>query len=174
MDHSFIRNQIELKLSELQSLINLYADGVENDLSVFKSILSEKEKAENSKLIDDLKSYSENASEMQVEFLLTVSQLTVLYGEYYKVYKSKIEEQKKNLTATFEGITIEREFLHHSDLASSAGYNKENLIMDIEFNSGKIYRYYNVPFDFYEKIISRSGFKGARKELNEYEFKQIK
>ena len=47
---------------------------------------------------------------------------------------------------------MDRITLTSSDL-SSAGYNLENQILEIEFKSGGIYQYYNVPQSIFDGLI---------------------
>lgn len=173
MDLSFLRNQIKLKLNEFENLNNLYVEGLEKEFKAFGATVSEEENKEISDLLEELKSFSENSKEVSVEFEITVGQLTILYQEIYKKFKGKAEAQQKNLTTTFENISVSRRPLQYSTLADSAGYNTEQKLMDLAFKGGSIYRYYNVPVEFYEKITSRNNLKGMRKELDAFDFKKI-
>jgi len=39
---------------------------------------------------------------------------------------------------------------------SSVGYDEDNEILEIEFNSGKVYQYYDVPSRIYEGLMNAS------------------
>lgn len=173
MDLTFIRNQIELKLTEFSALNKLYIEGLEKEFNVFGDAINEEQKKEISDLVDELKSYSENADELLLDFGITYTQLTICYSEIQKVFKHKIEEQRKSRTSTFENITIIRHPLKYSQLVDSVGYNKENMLMDIAYTLGGIYRYYNVTDEYYESIKTRNSLKGLRKEIEVYEVKKI-
>lgn len=47
---------------------------------------------------------------------------------------------------------MKREIVKSSNLAS-VGYDAGKKILDIEFNSGKVYRYYKVPEDVYSQLM---------------------
>ncbi len=48
---------------------------------------------------------------------------------------------------------MKRESVSSSDLAS-VGYEKNDQILEIEFNNGGVYQYDCVPLDVYENLIS--------------------
>jgi len=48
---------------------------------------------------------------------------------------------------------MERESVSSSNLAS-VGYDEENEILEIEFNHGGIYQYFNVPINEYKALMS--------------------
>jgi len=37
---------------------------------------------------------------------------------------------------------------------SSIGYDEENEILEIEFHSGSVYQYYDVPFEVYDELMN--------------------
>lgn len=168
MELLFVRNQIELKLKETEVLINLYAEGLEKEFSVLDIVIDEPQKKEIEGLITHIESISEELIEIEQEFSITVSQLTTLYPEIHKKYKLKVEELIKSRTSTFENITIIRQPLRFSQLADSIGYNKENRLMDIAYSSGNVYRYYEVPEDYFEKLKMRNNLKGFKAEIAQY------
>ena len=173
MDLAFIRNQLELKLTEFETLIELYVDGLEKEFKSFDGIMEEEEKKEISDLINELKSYGDSATEMQSDFAIVVGQLTVSRMELIKLRDKIIELETIDRTTTFENITITREPLLYSQLADSIGYDKENKLLDISYTSGGIYRYYNVPEEYYKSLKTRNNLKGFRKEIAVYEVKKI-
>ncbi|MFD2033822.1 KTSC domain-containing protein [Belliella marina] len=50
---------------------------------------------------------------------------------------------------------MERQSVESSNLAS-VGYNVENEILEIEFNHGGVYQYFDVPENVYEELMSAS------------------
>ena len=50
---------------------------------------------------------------------------------------------------------MKRENVSSSNLAS-VGYDAENQILEIEFNHGGVYQYYDVPQDEYDSLMSAS------------------
>ncbi|SDG22031.1 KTSC domain-containing protein [Methanolobus vulcani] len=50
---------------------------------------------------------------------------------------------------------MNRENVRSSDL-KSVGYDSENKILEVEFNSGGIYQYSTVPEEIYSKLMSSS------------------
>ncbi|WP_068080580.1 KTSC domain-containing protein [Polycladidibacter stylochi] len=47
---------------------------------------------------------------------------------------------------------MEREAVSSSNLAS-VGYEEETSVLEVEFNSGRIYQYYDVPQKTHEELI---------------------
>lgn len=43
-----------------------------------------------------------------------------------------------------------------SSMAASVGYDPDNLILEIEFKSGEVWQYLNVPEDVYMEMIGGS------------------
>ncbi len=41
-----------------------------------------------------------------------------------------------------------------SDNVARAGYDSESLTMIVEFNQGRLYEYYNVPIDLWERFVA--------------------
>jgi len=50
---------------------------------------------------------------------------------------------------------MERQSVESSNLAS-IGYDAENEILEIEFNHGGIYQYFDVPENIYEELMNAS------------------
>ena len=50
---------------------------------------------------------------------------------------------------------MERTNVKSTDL-SSIGYDELNLILEIEFNSGGVYRYFAVPKEIFDSLMSAS------------------
>jgi len=48
---------------------------------------------------------------------------------------------------------MERQSVKSSNL-SSIGYDEENEILEVEFNHGGIYQYFDVPSDVYEELMN--------------------
>ncbi|SEN89859.1 KTSC domain-containing protein [Flavobacterium sp. CF108] len=54
---------------------------------------------------------------------------------------------------------MEREFVKSSNI-SSIGYDDKNQILEIEFNHGGIYQYFDVPEYIYDQLMSANS-KGS-------------
>ena len=69
---------------------------------------------------------------------------------------------------------MKRENVSSSNLAS-VGYDEENEILEIEFNHGGIYQYFNVPINEYEALMSADshGKYFAANIRNDYEYSKI-
>ena len=174
MDLPFTRNQIELKLKEAEMLLNIYTSVVDNEFSSLHTVMDESEKSAIDELLNELKSFSDALIEIEQDFGIAVVQLTAVHSEMIKSLKSKVEERTKNRTTTFENVTIVRQSIQYSQLADSIGYDKELKIMDIGYSSGSIYRYYNVPKEYFESLKTRTNLKGFKTEIANYELKKIK
>ena len=173
MDLTFIRNQIELKLKESETLLDIYISGLEKEFSSLNTVMNESDKSSFNDLFIELKTFSDAIMEIELDFGITVVQLTVLHSEINKTLKSKVEERTKSRTTTFENVTIERQSLKYSQLADSIGYDEELKIMDIAYSSGSVYRYYNVPPEYFESLKTRNNLKGFKTEIAMYEVKKI-
>lgn len=53
------------------------------------------------------------------------------------------------------GVNVERKNVNSSAL-SSVGYDRSNQVLEIEFNSGGIYQYYDVPVKVFESLMNAS------------------
>lgn len=63
-----------------------------------------------------------------------------------------------------------------SNLAS-VGYDSENKILEIEFNSGSIYQYFNVPASIYSGLMSAAShgqYFDAYIKKGGFRFQQVK
>lgn len=69
---------------------------------------------------------------------------------------------------------MKRENVSSSNLAS-VGYDEENEILEIEFNHGGIYQYFNVPINEYEALMSAvsHGKYFAANIRNDYEYQKL-
>lgn len=54
-----------------------------------------------------------------------------------------------------------------SENIDSIGYDEENAVLEIEFNSGAAYEYYDVPSYIYDELMS-AGSKGGYAHENIY------
>lgn len=50
---------------------------------------------------------------------------------------------------------MERKNVHSSNL-KSIGYNEDKKILEVEFNSGGVYQYNNVPKNIFEELMTAS------------------
>lgn len=48
---------------------------------------------------------------------------------------------------------MERQYVSSSNIAS-IGYDQDNMVLEIEFLSGAIYQYYDVPQSIYEGLMA--------------------
>lgn len=69
---------------------------------------------------------------------------------------------------------MKRETVSSSNLAS-IGYDSENEILEIEFNHGGVYQYFNVPEEVYEELMSADshGRYFSANIRNDYEYQKI-
>ena len=70
---------------------------------------------------------------------------------------------------------MERKSVSSSNL-NSVGYNEGEQILEIEFNSGGVYQYFNVPAEKYQSLMSASshGKYFAAFIKNVYRYKKIR
>lgn len=173
MDLVFVRNQIEIKLDKLQNLLSYYSQGIQKELHQFDDFISESQKSEYKKHIYELAELVNDTENIKDDFNIVVEQLTVIYSEYLELTKAQILLQKEAMTSIYDGIKIVRDKLKYSGLAISAGYNAEHEIMDMEYSTGGVYRYFKVPQEFYKTVQMRSSFKGLKKDLSAFDFVKI-
>lgn len=69
---------------------------------------------------------------------------------------------------------MQRENVSSSNLAS-VGYDEENQILEIEFNHGGIYQYFDVPVEEHEGLMSASshGSYFYHNIRNDYEYSKL-
>lgn len=170
MDLSFIRQQMQLKLEEFKALNSLYVEGAQKERRIMIKYLSEDEVKQFDEILEDLKGFSSTTDEISNDFEIAVAFLVILFQDFSKRHHEELTKERERLTFSYDGVTITREPLAFSSFALSAGYNEDLKIMDIEFGSGKIYRYLNVPLEFYDTIKLRRSMRGTSKELNQFEF----
>lgn len=174
MDNQFIRQQTISKLEEFKLYYKRYIENVEKETANMALFLSEESKEEMKSVVKDLQHFDEKADEIIDDIQLVSVRLSVLYQEYLNILKTKKAELRAHLTIEHEGITIVRVPLTYSTFASSAGYDVATSTLDIEYSSGHVYRYKNVPKEFYEKMSNIKSMKGLRIELDKYEYIKIK
>jgi uncharacterized tellurite resistance protein B-like protein len=136
-------------------------------------VIDEDQRKELKGLLLEIESYNEAAKEIEEEFQITVAQLSVIHAEILKKAKSIAVESVNNRTSTFEDITIIRHPLKYSKFVESVGYDKESKSLDVCYNSGSVYRYYNVPEEYFNDVINRSNFKGYKTEIAKFDSKII-
>ena len=173
MDLSFVRNQIELKFNEISSLQEIYISGVKAEFENLKTVIDIELEKDLESQFEELEKCRNDISSINQSFNIAVVRLTVSYQELQIKYKKYLDAKRKNLTAEHDGIALSRVLLQWSDMADSAGYDKEKHILDISFKTGGVYRYFDVPYEFYEKLTNRRSFKGFKNELSKFEFKKI-
>jgi len=133
MDLVFIRNQIELKLIEAQSLNSLYIEGIKKELNKFDKVVTPTMSKEIEGLLSELEQCSSNIGNIHDNFDLAVTRLTIIYQELVPKFNDYIEDYRKSMTSASDGISITRIPLTWSTFAESAGYSKEKMILDIAF-----------------------------------------
>lgn len=173
MELAFVRNQIELKLNETDMLLSTYLEGIEKEFALLKDAVDETRKVEIESLFSELKTFSTNIKEIELDFGISIVRLKLLHAELAKNHNLKVAAKIKSRTTTFEDITIVRTALQYSQLADSIGYDNENRLMDIGYASGSVYRYYNVPVEYFESLKDRNNLKGFKTEIAVYEVKKI-
>ncbi len=69
---------------------------------------------------------------------------------------------------------MERQNVSSSNLAS-IGYDVRNELLEVEFNHGGIYQYFNVPNDVYEELMNASshGVYFSANIRNDFEFEKL-
>ena len=70
---------------------------------------------------------------------------------------------------------MKREPVESSNLAS-VGYDADNKILEIEFNHGGVYQYFDVPLDVYDELMSADshGKYFVHNIKDEYDYDRIK
>lgn len=174
MEAAFIRNQMLSKLEEFLIYQGKYHENLLKYGDDRKALLSDKENKSLHTIAKDIRALGQTATEMISEIELNAVMLTTLHEEFNEKLKLKITEINTALTIDYEGVSITRKQLRHSNFVASAGYDEKAEMMDIEFNTGKVYRYKNVPIDFFASIEMRSSLKGLRADLNVYDYEQLK
>lgn len=70
---------------------------------------------------------------------------------------------------------MERQYVVSSNIAS-IGYDPDNMILEIEFLSGSVYQYYDVPQSIYDGLMtadSHGKFHAAYIKKGGYRYSQI-
>ncbi len=69
---------------------------------------------------------------------------------------------------------MKRQTVESSNLAS-IGYDSENEILEVEFNHGGIYHYFDVPHDVYEELMNAEshGKYFSANIRNDYEYQKL-
>lgn len=69
---------------------------------------------------------------------------------------------------------MNRKSVESSNLAS-IGYDAENEILEVEFNHGGVYQYFDVPKNVYEELMSADshGVYFSANIRNDYEFQKM-
>jgi hypothetical protein len=77
-------------------------------------------------------------------------------------------------TAFKKGKTMERKAVESSNLAS-VGYDEHEEILEIEFQHGGVYQYFDVPKKVYEELMNAEshGKYFSAHIRNEYHYKKI-
>jgi hypothetical protein len=174
MERSFIRMQMLAKLEEFCFYTEKYIQELNKERKLMSAELNESELQEFDELSQQIIDFKHSNSEIINELDIIAVRLTVLHNEYVTKHNSKIIDLKARLTNTYDEITIIMRPLPYSTFAAAAGYSEEHQLMDLEFSSGKVYRYSKVPKELFEKIITKGSMKGLRQELNNFEFVIIK
>jgi hypothetical protein len=162
--------QMLAKLEEFCFYTDKYIQELNKERKVIGRELSESELKEFDELSQQIITYKHSNSEIINELDIVAVRLTVLHNEYVTKHNSKINDLKAKLTNTHNEITITMRLLPYSTFAIAAGYLEEHQLMDLEFSSGKVYRYSKVPKELFEKIITKGSMRGLRQELNNFEF----
>jgi len=68
---------------------------------------------------------------------------------------------------------MERQSVSSSNLAS-IGYDADNEILEVEFNHGGVYQYFDVPQDVYQELMDASshGVYFSANIRNDYEYEK--
>ena len=173
MDTAFIRNQMIAKLKEFEFYNNLYQEAIQKEKDKLLAIHTQEELDEFIEVTQELKDFNDTTNEIIQDIDIIVTRLCVSHKNIMERLGKVVQEHKDENTTGFDGVIITREKLQYSTFAKSAGFNKEKGLMDIEFVNGNVYRYENVPNDFFEKIHSRNSLKGVNVELGKFLSKKI-
>lgn len=174
MDRSFIRMQMLAKLEEFCFYSEKYLKELNKERKVIGVELTEEELKEFDDMTQQIFNFKHSSSEIIDEIDVIAIRLKSLYEEYVKRHNSKVIEYKNKYSFEYEGVTIKRKPLQYSTFAISLGYDADTQLMDIEFKGGKIYRYKNVPEEFYLKASVKNSLRDLKQELSNFEFVTIK
>jgi hypothetical protein len=69
---------------------------------------------------------------------------------------------------------MERQSVESSNLAS-IGYDSENEILEVEFNHGGVYQYFNVPENVFKELMNADshGIYFSANIRNDYEYEKM-
>lgn len=173
MDPSFVRQQMQAKIEEFRLYLAKYLENADREKHTMSPFLKKEEMKEFDNLLANLKKFDRDAIHIYDEIDL----IAIRFGVLYEIYNERLNERTTSrntvLMSDHEGITIRREPLKYSSFVKSAGYHPEHRLLDIEFDGGKVYRYRNVPVEFYEKMQTRYSLKDLNNWLKAFEFERI-
>jgi len=173
MEPNFIRNQLIAKLEEFLLYHAKYTEHLEKYGESLEKFMSNENIVEYKQLKKEFIDIGPDLAEIPLIIETIATQLTIIHEDTMENANKHFASDKEKLTTDFNGLSITRSLLKHSNLAHSAGYDKTTQTMDIEYNTGKIYRYSQVPEEYYESLKTRSSLKGLRSELNAFEYEQL-
>ena len=173
MDASITRQLMQSRLHEFIMYYKMYQEHVEKQQKSIEENLPKEERAEFGKFIADWEPLDDSAIEMIDEIDIRTERLNV----FWEIANIRLKEKRKiiqeQLTFSHNNITIIRTPLQYSSYALSAGYDKMNQKMDIEYKTGKLYRYNAVPEKVFEKIITLKSLRDMKVEIEQYEFERL-
>lgn len=143
MEIAFIRQMMLAKLEEFLHFNRVYQESTANQLEFLRSHLHAPMKREYEQFILERPDLEQWAEDMIQEINVRTQ---MLQGYYQHALENYIDEEKdRNLVITYEGVPVIRHVLPHGTVVISWGYNPDHQVLDVEYNSRKVYRYFDVP-----------------------------
>jgi len=174
MENKFICQQAIAKLEEFKLYYKMYIENVKKESEIMQPLLSVELKQEIKDGILDIDEMDATADELISEIEIASSRITAVFNEYWNKLKKRQEDYIDQMTFEFDGVKIYRTPLKFSTFAISVGYDVTTNTLDIEYPTGHIYRYKNIPQDFYNSITINNIEKGLKTELESYENIKLK
>lgn len=164
---------MQARLLEFIMYYDTYLEFVEKQKDLIDDNLSGIDRDEFRKFLSEWDHLDDTAHEMINEIELRYLRLKDFWEQAEIIFKEKQKELHSKLTHSHNGISISRQPLPYSSYAASAGYDKDNQCLDIEYKTGKLYRYMNVPKEVFEKILILKSLRDMKAIIEQFEFERI-
>jgi len=173
MEGNIIRQQMEARLLEFIMYYRAYQENAEKHKDLFEKHLPDSEKEQYKQFLSEWDPLDETAQEMIYEIDLRAQRLKIFWEQVNETVDKNNRAILARLTHTHNGITIVRRPLQYSSYAASAGYESNSKCLDIEYQTGKLYRYQQVPIEVFEKILTLKSLRDMKAIIDQYEFEKL-
>jgi hypothetical protein len=145
IDAVFLRKMMIAKLEEFKLHYGKYQEAIGQDVNRVRLHLQPHE-------LDEFERFLQHNPDLDAKAEALIQEIEKMVTGFTSFWRlAQVHEEQEELisgdglTCYFDGVAVSRTHLPHGSTVRSIGYNTAAGALDVEFHTGKVYRYFDVP-----------------------------